>query len=160
MDGLSTTPAKTLLEIDPAEKLGRAVHVSKDKGRAERGTIPVSLFTLRENEEGLSHDRLSIAPEEQGIAIAKRRAATMEPIGKRSFYGWAVLSIERAEQCGRQVKASPLPDGSNDYHAEIFNFEPCFDDAGKGIDHAEQLSSLACWLPVEKWGEYKQSAPA
>ena len=149
MSGLDTTLVRVPCKIHPTELLGRGVYDRKDRGRAARGTIPASLFALREDEKGISVDRLTHAPEEEAIAIAHKRAAAMEPIGKRSFYGWAALSAERAALCERKVKASPLKDGSNDYHAEIICLQPFFNDEGIEIDHAEHLSSLACWLPLK-----------
>lgn len=139
--------------IEPTELLGRAVYHSKDAGRAARGRIPVSLFVLRENEDGISVDRLTYAPKEEAIAIAKSRAAAMEPLGQRSFYGWVVLSAERAQRCARVVRASPLEDGTNDYHADIIYPSSYVDGDGKEVDHTEDLSGLGCWLPQEKLNE-------
>ena len=74
----------------------------------------------------------------------------MQPAGQRSFYGWAVVSVERAQRCDRTVRASPLADGSNDYHADIIYADSYVDDEGNEVDHREDLSSLACWLPLRK----------
>ena len=142
--------------IEPTELLGCAVYRSKDADRAARGTIPASLFALREDEDGKSVDRLTRAPEDEAIAIAKRRAAAMQPVGQRSFYGWAVVSAERAQRCERIVRASPLADGSNDYHAEIILPNSYVDDEGNEVDHGEDLSGLACWLPLENLYKIKQ----
>ena len=74
----------------------------------------------------------------------------MEPVGERTFYGWVVISAERVQRCARIVRASPLEDGSNDYHAEIYYPDSYVDDQGKEVNHTEDLSSLGCWLPAHK----------
>lgn len=150
MNGLDMTPVQVPREIAPTELLGRAVNHGKDRDRAARGAIPASLFVLREDEEGISVDRLTHAPPDEALAIANKRAAEMEPVGQRTFYGWVVISAERAQRCARIVRASPLKDGSNDYHAEITYPDSYIDDEGKEVDHIENLSDLGCWLPFQK----------
>ena len=150
MSGVEMVQVHVPCDIEPTELLGRAVYHRKDAGRAARGRIPVSLFALRENEDGISVDRLTHAPEREAIAIATRRASKMEPLGQRSFYGWVVVSAERAKRCGRIVRASPIEDGSNDYHADITYPNSYIDDDGNEVDHAEDLSGLGCWLPRDE----------
>ncbi len=144
------TSVKVPCEIAPTELLGRAVTHRKDRNRAARGAIPASLFALRENEEGISVDRLTHAPPDEALAIANKRAAEMEPVGKRMFYGWVVISAERAQRCARLLRASPLKDGSNDYHAEIIYPDAYFDEEGNEVNHEDDLSDLGCWLPFQK----------
>ena len=156
MRGLDTDRVEEPTDIEPTEELGRGVYASRDMRRAERGTIPLSVFELRDGEEGLSVDRLTLAPEEAAITIAKKRAAAMKPLGERSFYGWAVMSAERAQRSGRKVQASPLDDGSNDYHADIICPDSYVNDEGNEVDHREDLSSLACWLPLKNLNRSRQ----
>jgi hypothetical protein len=93
-------------------------------------------------EVSLSVDRLGHASDEAMTAIGDRIAAGRE--GKRTFYGWAVLSVDSAERMGRTVRATPLDD--NPYHADIdLHLAKGAEQRDDRTEHAKDLAERAHW---------------
>ena len=75
-------------------------------------------------------------------AIGDRIAARRE--GKRTFYGWAVLSVDNAERMGRTVRVTPLDD--NPYYADIdLHLSEGAEQRDDRIEHAQDLADRARW---------------
>ena len=64
----------------------------------------------------LSVARLTYSPPD--LAVVKADAAAAERPGG-AVYGWGVIVADKASANGRSVPASPAPDGSNPYHADL-----------------------------------------
>ena len=139
-----TQPASGLPRVPDSiqsdELLGREVFTRRHKNRAENcGKIHLDVFLdVRVTE--LSVDRLQYAPDSEAVEIGDRNAANRG--SGRTFYGWAVLTVVSASQDQRRVRPSPLPDGTNPYHADIVLPE----DADPEF-HARQLAECSCWRP-------------
>ena len=98
----------------PDDPLGRYVLSERRARRAlKSGIIAHDIFLERVDRESLSLDRLGFAPDLELAGVADRNAATR---GK-SFFGWAVVSVQRASEMARRVGPMPLLD--NRFHAEI-----------------------------------------
>ena len=112
--------------IEAADMLGRDVLSSSNRKKIQRGLPLPSLFIDHASPLELSVNRLTPKPDQEPPAdrpdlasdaviaqISDRRAKALG----RNFYGWAVLSVEDAEQDGRIVL--PAPEEGNDWHANI-----------------------------------------
>ena len=122
--------------IAPDEELGRGVFSRRDANRADRDEIPVTVFLERPGIVELSTDRLTLAPQQEAIQIAERRARGRGP--NRSFYGWVVITVQQAETDERRVRASPQLD--NLYHADIV-----LPPDGDQEQHALELMRQSVW---------------
>ena len=122
--------------IAPDEELGRGVFSSRDANRAGRKEIPVTVFLEKEGILKLSTDRLTFAPQQKAIQLGDEHARGRGP--NRSFYGWAVIPVEKAATQKRQVKASPKSD--NPYHADIV-----LPPGGDQEQHALELVKKSVW---------------
>ena len=91
------------------------------------------------------------APREDVAAIAKRDATNEDP--ERIFYGWAVVSCECA-QTDCIVRASPIEDPPNPYHADIVFPDKVKDDKDYRTACAHHLAENAKWL---EWQEREKS---
>ena len=130
--------------VAPTEELGRGVFSSKTARRAKRGQIPSHVFLeSRENprRNELSVDRLSMGAMTDLVVIAEQRASARN----RRFYGWAVVVVSDAAASGRQVVASPLPNGGNPFHADIVLPASVIEDEDERKHHAEELATLSAW---------------
>ncbi len=125
--------------ISPEEELGRGVFSSKNAQRAERSKVPFNVFLEKEGQTDISVDRLSIAPEEEAIAIADNVAAARSA----TFYGWAFLTAEESVHNERQVIPSPLD--NNPYHADIRLPDPVAEDREEQKRHAKELADASRW---------------
>lgn len=126
-------------QIRPSENLGRGTFSSGHAKRARRGQVPVRIFLEREGVIEISVDRLDRAPPAEAAAIADGNATTR----KLTFYGWAVVSAQKATANGRRVKASPKPD--NHYHANIVLPTSTAEDREEQIKHAQELADNSSW---------------
>ncbi len=122
--------------VAPDEELGRGVFSSKDAKRADRDEMPLTVFLERDGIVELSSDRLTIAPRQEAIQIAERRA--QDRGSNRSFYGWAIVTAQQAATSRRRVQASPQPD--NPYHADIV-----LPPDEEQTQHALELTRHARW---------------
>lgn len=139
-----------------SDKLGRDVLSRRDLKRIQK-KIPTRIFLDKTSPTRLSVNRLTPEPNRQPpadrpdlaadsviAAIGERRAKALG----RNFYGWAELSVEDAEQNGRIVRSSPLPD--NPQHADIaLPAEAMNDEIAREI-HAEELARKVKWRPRPK----------
>ena len=106
--------------------------------------MPHSVFQERVKAE-ISVDRLTHAPGELAVDLGDQRAADIA--SNRSFYGWAVIGASDATASGRKVLASPLPNCSNPYHADIVLPETVNICNAKYEFHTQELADLAYWRP-------------
>ena len=116
------------------EELGRSVSSRRNAARARRSRLPYHEFLPRPGVAEISVDRLSVATPDQSTAIAESRDAARG----RTFYGWAVVTVESACTNGRSVVASPIPD-INLYRADIVLPASAAEDRNEQIRHAQQL---------------------
>lgn len=112
--------------IESADLLGRDVLSRSHRKKIQRGILLPSLFIDKASPFDLSVNRLApkpgreppadrpdLASDEVIAQISDRRAQALG----RTFYGWAVLSVEEAGQDGRVVLLAPTE--GNDWHVNI-----------------------------------------
>ena len=132
--------------IAPGEELGRRVNSSRHSRRCRRSRVPLQVFMQKPNVIHISVDRLSVAPIEETTAIAVKAIEELNQNGTgkpRSFYGWAVVTKEKAIEGGRKAEASPTDD--NPYHADIILPRCVATNDVKQKIHAQQLADAAQW---------------
>ena len=124
------------------DPLGRGVYSSGQAKRARNGKILPHVFLEDEVVECLSVDRLDYAPDEAMAEIGDRIAQGRG--SQRSFYGWATVTVAKASEDGRTVRATPQLD--NAYHADIdLNIAPNVERRDEQIQHANTLAAAADW---------------
>ena len=128
--------------LDPDGQLARGVFKSDQMRVAKRGTIPIEVFS-EEGKQEISVDRYSEENIDQLATIGDKRAAGRAPIGKRKFYGWAILTVDEAAGEDRHVKPSRTK--CNPFHADIVVPSKAMGDKAKGDDltYNEQMLELA-----------------
>lgn len=126
-------------QIHPRESLGRGVFSSSERKRARNSRIRYYVFLEKEGVAEISVDRLDHAPSAEAAAIADGNAAARN----RTFYGWAVVSAQKATANGRSVKAGPKRD--NPYHADIVLPTSTAEDREEQIGHAQELADNSSW---------------
>ena len=126
-------------QIAAAEELGRSLF-SRRHFRGGRVFPPA--FLEKPGNPELSVDRLTHAPPDVAVAIADCAGA----MRGRTFYGWAIIPAGKASD-GRTVQASPLPDGTNPYHADIILPAAALTDPAEQQRHARELADAAQWRP-------------
>lgn len=126
-------------QIRPSENLGRGAFSSGHAKRAQRGQVPARIFLEREGAIEISVDRLDHAPPAEAAAVADGNVAARN----QTFYGWAVVSAQKAAANGRRVKASPKLD--NPYHADIVLPTSTAEDREEQIGHAQELADNSSW---------------
>lgn len=126
-------------QIAAAEDLGRSLFSNR---HSRGGRVLPPAFLEKPGNPELSVDRLTHAPPDVVVAIADRAGA----MRGRTFYGWAVIAAGKASE-GRTVQASPLPDGSNPYHADIILPPTAITDLVEQKRHARELADAAEWRP-------------
>ena len=131
---------RPLVSSDP---LGRYVLSRRRARRAlNTGVILSNLFLEKADADSLSVDRLGLAPDHEMAKIGDRNAAAR---GK-SFFGWAVVSVQRASEMRRHVEPNPLLD--NPYHAEIIlNLPSGIERRDEAKQHALNLAMHAEYRP-------------
>lgn len=130
-------PAPDCVAAD--EELGRRVFSSRQI-RGER--IDFRAFLEKPGVITLSVDRLTHSPPD--FAVVKADAAATERPSS-AFYGWGVIIADKASANGRSVQASPAPDGSNPYHADVILPELAITNREVQKSHAQMLADLAQW---------------
>lgn len=132
-------PVEVSSVIAPEEELGRGVFSRRSADRARRSRVPFKVFLEKPTRTDISVDRLSVAPSDQAVAIARKvgeaRGAT--------FYGWAVVTARHANGSGRHVTASPIV--GDPYHANICLPETAAEDREEQKRHAQELADASCW---------------
>ena len=121
-------------QIAADEELGRSLF-SRRRG--------YQAFLEHPNARMLSVDRLTYAPPDFAVANADRTAR----MRNRTFYGWLVITAGRAVAEGFRIQASPLPDGSNPYHADIILPESAVANRDEQVRLAQMLADAAQWRP-------------
>ena len=124
--------------IAPTEELGRSVFSRRDTGRS---ITPARVFLERPHSSEISVDRLTYAPANIATEISDRTARARG----RTFYGWAVVTADKATDDRRRVSATPLPDGSNPYHADIILPESVVTNRDEQLYHAQRLADASRW---------------
>lgn len=134
------------LRIDTAETLGRRVLSSKEWKRAQRTSrFTYRVFLESQGKTDISVDRLSLAPSRPVTEIACEVATGRG----RTFYGWAGVTAGGAMANGRSVRASPLPDGANPWHADIVLPESVVEQRDEQKRHAQELADIS-FLPAPR----------
>ena len=122
------------------ENLGRGIYSRSTAKRASRNRTPYNVFLPPSGGMSISVDRLSVAPLEEVITIAKQRAANREG----EFRGWATVTANAACKEGRTVVASPI-EGENPYHSDIVLPAAVANDRKMQKHHALALASRSSW---------------
>ena len=125
------------------EELGRGIYSAKVARRARKNRVPYNVFLPPAGETSISVDRLSIAPPDEAIGIARGRAANREG----EFRGWATVTAEAVREEGRTVVASPIGD-ENPYHADIVLPASVASAREKQKHHALALARCSGWREV------------
>lgn len=134
--------AEALLPFQDEDPLGRGVLSSSQARRARKSKIVHNIFLEHEEVEFLSVDRLDHATDhvmaEIGDRVAQGRGSG------RKFYGWATVTVAKASEDGRTIRATPQLD--NIYHADIdLNIPPTGERRDAQIQHANTLAAAAEW---------------
>ena len=128
--------------IAPEEELGRGIFSKRHAQRAQRTRVPLNVFLVQEGNTEISVDRLTFAAlDNKAIVIADETAA----VRNATFYGWAVVTAEKAGNNGRHVIASPRPERGNPYHADIILPELAGEDREEQKRHAQELADASHW---------------
>ena len=126
--------------VAPDEALGRCVFSSREARRGRRrGKVRFNVFLERPGIQDLSVDRLDRASVEEATGLGERAATRRQ----QTFYGWGVVSAERAVDNGRSVAATPRPD--NPFHADIVLPDRAVSKREEQKVHAQQLADLSSW---------------
>ena len=128
-------------QIESDERLGRRLSSRKHRNLVRRGNAPVSLF-MREDTRILSVDRLR----DDWLTDATNVAVRYDEGRGRTFYGWATVSEERANQSDRVVEPSPQED--NPYHADLVLPMIVMFNRRTYEKHAVELAAHASWQPL------------
>lgn len=127
--------------ISPNETLGRGVFDSNKVDK--KGKVRPRAFLERRGEVNISVDRLDFAEPEEMATLGDRIAIGRSVGRKVTFYGWAVITAEYAENNGRRVVATPLPD--NLYHADIVLPDSTAENRDEQVRHAQELADASLW---------------
>ena len=128
--------------IAPEEELGRGIFSKKHAQRAQRTRVPLHVFLVQEGNTEISVDRLTFAAlDNRATVIANETAAARNA----TFYGWSVVTAEKAVNNGRRVVASPRPERGNPYHADIILPELAGEDREEQKRHAQELADDSRW---------------
>ena len=131
------------VKIEDDEDLGRGIFSSHQRKLSQRNQIPAQVFCDDNSPACISVDRFRYASEEKLAELGDANARKREPIGKRKFYGWAVISAVDAAKSGRKVESSP--NNENPHHADIYLPDDAKEDEEIREWHAGQLASEATW---------------
>ena len=121
------------------ENLGRGVFSRSEYKRARSSRIRYYVFLEKQGVTEISVDRLDHAELAGAVAIANENADARGA----TFYGWAVVSAQRAAANGRWVRASPKPD--NPHHADIVLPDLAREARDEQIRHAQELARSSSW---------------
>lgn len=127
-------------DIDPSEDLAYCVFGSSDlkwqDGKPYEVKLGAYTVEFTHDEWQISVDRITHMDVEDAVDKGQERAKNRG--SDRTFYGWAITTASETRKEGRMVRSSPLPDESNDFHADII-LPP---DACR-VQRKEHLSELA-----------------
>ena len=142
------------LRILKSDKLGRDVLSRRKRNRIIKGKASLSLFMDKTSPLELSVHRLTPEPgqeppaDHRGIlsdaALVRIADLRAKALGL-TFYGWAELSVEDAEQEGRIVRPTPTSDDSS--HADIVLPAEAKQDELIRREHAQNLADSVRWRP-------------
>lgn len=121
------------------EELGRGVFSSGNAKRAKRNRVPYHVFLVKLGCADISVDRLTMASEDDAETVAE---ATADARGA-TFYGWAVVTADKARESGRRVVSAPVP--GNSRHANIVLPQVAADDREEQKRHAQELADASTW---------------
>ncbi len=128
--------------IAPEEELGRGIFSKKHAQRAQRTRVPLNVFLVQAGNAEISVDRLTFAAlDNKATVIADETAAARNA----TFYGWAVVTAEKAGENGRRVIVTPRPERGNPYHADIILPELAGEDREEQKRHAQELADASRW---------------
>ena len=127
--------------ISPNETLGRGVFDSNKVNK--KGNVRPRAFLERQGEVNISVDRLDFAEPEEMAELGDKVAVGRSVGRKVTFYGWAVIAAEYAENNGRRVVATSLSD--NPYHADIVLPDSTAENRDEQIRHAQELADASRW---------------
>ena len=126
--------------ICQSENVARAITTGTEARRARSGNVPASVFTYYGHFQ-ISVDRIDRMEKDEaarhGDEIAAKRGAN------RTFYGWAVMTVEAVREAGCDAESAPEPD--NDWHAHIVMPPPAALDEDLHDEHAGRLARRAVW---------------
>ena len=124
--------------LAPNEIIGRGISSRNEARRARRNRTSKNVFDPGEGKSDISVDWISAAPIGEITKIAEKRDADRG----RTFYGWAVVSVESARANNRKVVASP---NDNPYHADIkLPANVAYDEYQRKL-HFQQLADASSW---------------
>ena len=127
-------------------KWGEKKSFSKKK-RGKTNHAPASKFIPPKNSNGLSVNRMGVAPDAEMAEIEKKNAEAND----RDFWGWYILSAQDIEDAGCHLKESPTSD--NPYHADIVIPVP-FDTENRHDKMEEYANALAKRAEFHPWGDW------
>lgn len=127
------------------EELGRSVLSSKDAKRARRSRVSKNAFLVEEGNIKISVDKLTSAEDNEIRTIAEERAAARE----KTFFGWAVVTAQDAENNDRRVTATPQL--TNPYHADIILPSAAAWEREEQKRHAQELADVSRWREAEEF---------
>ena len=121
--------------------VGRAIFQSGDWKKMQKGAgnTPVSIFLDKKSPLAISVFLLDLTSDAELTKIGDNMAS--QRAGKRTFYGWAELSVADASKDGRRVHATPQPE--NKWHADIVLPSTAETDKQERERHAQQLAKMA-----------------
>ena len=127
-------------DLAPNEKLGRGVFSSDDQKRAQRlGKVRPKVFLEKRGNTEISVNRIDCMSPQEEAAIGNKLAA----LRKRTFYGWAIVTVKQA--CANHRRVSATPQDDNRYHADIILPDPAGEDYEEQMRHAQELADTSCW---------------
>ena len=126
-------------DVEAEENLGRGIFSSKYAKRAQSGIMPYNVFLHRKGVACLSVDRLNKTTLTKATDIADSNATLRDG----NFYGWAVITVEKAQESGRAVQATPRP--NNPFHADIVLPDSAIESWDEQKSHAHELAEEASW---------------
>ena len=136
-----------LPDLRETDQLGREIFSSSEETRSRKGKIPWKVFFGRFVADSLSVDRLDHAPDEELTKIGDYNAGLRG--SDRSFYGWAVVTVQQASNMGRWVEPRPMLE--NPFHSEIFlNLPHDEDRLDQAREHAHDLALNAMFRPPQR----------
>ena len=148
------TATSTKPRILRGDMLGRDVLSSKDQRKIQKNIPRPPLFIDNTSPFELSVHRLAPKPGQAPPAdrpdlvsdkvIARISDKRAKALG-RTFYCWAVLSVEDAEQDGRVVRPAPLP--GHEQHANIHLPDEARKNEFIRRNHAQNLARHVHWRP-------------
>ena len=124
-------------EVSEKEQLGRRIFSESDLKRVRRKkTSTYRLFLEKEGVKKLSVDRIEL-PSSKSVLIEICNKAAKERKAS-GFYGWAVITAEKASMDEREVVSSQLEE--NPYHADIVLPDSAIKDRDEQKEHAKKLA--------------------